>query len=78
MGYREAWQKEEHSKQFGKAIKKKIQIFLTTWYLSGNLPEQNFAIHRKTIEEWIDFAGMSGRMEEMINILAISDAESTR
>ncbi|MHA1744661.1 MAG: hypothetical protein ACTSWW_01610, partial [Promethearchaeota archaeon] len=58
---------------YRKTIKKEIQNFLTTWYLSGELPEQDFAIHRKTIEEWIEFAELQSHMDEMINILAIKD-----
>jgi len=58
---------------YHKSIKKEVRNFLRTWYLSGELPEQNYAIHRKTIEEWIEFAGLQDRIDEMINIIAIKD-----
>jgi hypothetical protein len=54
-------------------LKKEIKGFLEQWYLTGNLPDHNFEIHRNLIHTWVDFVDLRDRLEDMINILYIKD-----
>ena len=37
------------------SIRKKIKFLLNQWYISGNLPENEFENHKHIIDTWIDF-----------------------
>ncbi|QEE15142.1 tetratricopeptide repeat protein [Promethearchaeum syntrophicum] len=55
------------------SIKKKIKILLNQWYLSGNLPENEFETHKHIIDTWIDFVEYRENLQNMLNILHIKD-----
>ena len=55
------------------SIKKKIKILLNQWYLTGNLPENEFETHKHIIDTWIDFVEYRENLQNMLNILHIKD-----
>ncbi|UYP47055.1 hypothetical protein NEF87_003340 [Candidatus Lokiarchaeum ossiferum] len=54
-------------------IQKEIRSFLNNWYLRGELPEYDFAIHKTLIKQWVEYAGFEHDLENMYNILSIKD-----
>ncbi|MHA1563652.1 MAG: hypothetical protein ACTSPA_16260, partial [Promethearchaeota archaeon] len=55
------------------SIRKKIKILLNQWYISGNLPENEFETHKHIIDTWIDFVDYRENLQNMLNILHIKD-----
>jgi hypothetical protein len=55
------------------SIRKKIRILLNQWYISGNLPENEFETHKIIIDTWIDFGEYRENLQNMLNILHIKD-----
>ncbi len=55
------------------SIRKKIKVFLNQWYISGNLPENEFETHKHIIDTWIDFVQFRENLQNMLNILYIKD-----
>lgn len=60
-------------KAFFIPLKKQIIQLLNAWYLSGQLPENDFDIHKRLITLWAGFADMSEKLHAMMNILYIKD-----
>ncbi len=54
-------------------LRRVITHFLTQWYIEGELPQQNFSIHKIIIEEWIDFIGLKPQLHAMLSMLSIQD-----
>ena len=54
-------------------IQKEIKLFLNNWYLRGELPEYDFAIHKDLIKQWVEYAGFEHDLENMYNILSVKD-----
>ncbi len=55
------------------SIRKKIRILLNQWYISGDLPENEFETHKHIIDTWIDFGEYRENLQKMLNILHIKD-----
>ncbi|MHA1767563.1 MAG: tetratricopeptide repeat protein [Promethearchaeota archaeon] len=55
------------------SIKKKMNFLLNQWYISGNLPENEFETHKHIIDTWIDFVQNREKLHNMLNILHIKD-----
>ena len=55
------------------SIRKKIRFLLNQWYISGNLPENEFENHKHIIDTWIDFGEYRENLQNMLNILHIKD-----
>jgi hypothetical protein len=54
-------------------VKKAISDLLKQWYLSGNLPENDFDIHKQIITMWVDYVGFQDKLQSMMNTLYIKD-----
>jgi hypothetical protein len=54
-------------------FKKEIKNLFSSWYLSGRIPQTDFDIHRRLLEDWIDFIGLRDNYEIMIDVLYIKD-----
>lgn len=54
-------------------LKKGIRVLLINWYLKGNLPEENFDLHKSIIANWAEFANLQKEIIDMYNFLSIKD-----
>jgi hypothetical protein len=61
------------TKQLLLPLKKEMTLLFTQWYLSGQVPQSDFELHRDILERWVDFIGLRDKLNSMIDILYIKD-----